>query len=731
MLNSANDIADYISVLNTTQQTIVQRTQGAILVLAGAGTGKTKTLTTRVAHILKNGLAKPDEILCVTFTNKAANEMRERIEALIGTNINYMPWLGTFHGLGAKFLRKHAELAGLTSDFTIIDKNEAGKVIKKLISEEQIEDPGVIIKNIAHNIELWKGRAIQPEKVNKSDYETFHSEYNSEYNKDHNTSSDAKFLTAHYTIAIYNLYQKELKKMGVCDFGDLLMYPVYILQNNSETLKHYQQKLRYILVDEYQDTNLAQYLWLRLLAQKEDTALINICCVGDDDQSIYGWRGAKVEHMLRFTSDFPGAQTIRLERNYRSAPHILNTANGLIGKNMQRLGKILYPDKTNRVGAKIYHYKAPNHFDEAEMIGSIITTLQNQGQKLNSIAILVRSRALLRAFDSYLMNARIACHVIGDSNLYSKIEVKDLLAYLRLVAQPSNNLAFERIINLPRRGVGKVAMQKIEEYAAKQEVSLFTSLTHLIDQKIFAKKLHHSLSEFVANFNQWHAMLEHSSIDYLAQYILKESRYQTMLETSGAEGQEKLTTLRDLINSMSAYNNLNEYLEHIALATERAENTNIDAVNLMTIHASKGLEFNTVLLPGWEEGLFPPNRRDDIEEERRLAYVAITRAKNDIYISHAKFRYLYGRSAATNGPSRFIDELPVELLQNVTYNSFTSSKPRHKLATVPCHNFRINERVGNEKLGSGTVIAIEQEKLTISFDSGEVRLVMASFVTRL
>ncbi|WJW79777.1 UvrD-helicase domain-containing protein [Bartonella sp. TP] len=703
---------DYISILNPTQQEIVENTEGALLVLAGAGTGKTKTLTTRVVHILHTGLAQPDEILCVTFTNKAAKEMKLRIEALIGADVNNMTWLGTFHGIGAKFLHRHAQLIGLKNDFTIIDKDDRKKILKKILETTAIKNEDIVRKTIADNIELWKGSALLPTEISEAVIKSPKTEA-------------APFLTLDFIRNVYTIYQQTLKNMNVCDFGDLLMYTGKILQHNPDILSYYQKKFRYILVDEYQDTNLAQYLFLNRLARRTDGSAPNICCVGDDDQSIYSWRGANTEHMLRFTKDFPEAKIIRLERNYRSRDHILNTANQLIAKNANRLGKQLYPNQPTQHNAKIYYYEEQTGENEADRIVEIITRLHSNGQALNDMAVLVRSRMLLTEFEGHFTRAQIKYRLVGSSNRNDKKENKDLHAYLALLMHPNNNLAFERIINTPRRGLGKTNLQKIRLYAENHQLSLYAALVEMVEAKAFPSKLNETLNKFIQNFKDWSDFMKIASVKELAINILDKTGYKDMLLDKDPEGEKKLQNLNNLINEMAHYESLNVYLEAISLQIENTETDNLDAVNLMTMHAAKGLEFETVLLPGWEKDFFPfLHRGNDIEEERRLAYVAITRAKNNIYITYAKLRYIYGKLHLTGGRSNFINELPSELLQHKENIPF--AKPKTKINIHYRHNFQIGDRISS-KLGFGTIVDIEGDKLTVDFDNEGKRPVMANW----
>ncbi|SOC40244.1 Rep family ATP-dependent DNA helicase [Rhizobium subbaraonis] len=681
-------VPDYLSGLNPEQREAVETLDGPVLVLAGAGTGKTRVLTTRIAHILATGRAFPSQILAVTFTNKAAREMKERIGLLVGGAVEGMPWLGTFHSIGVKLLRRHAELAGLRSDFTILDTDDVVRLIKQIIQAEGLDDKRWPAKQFAGMIDGWKNKGLDPAQIPEGDARAFANGKGRE---------------------LYTAYQNRLKTLNACDFGDLLLHPIRILRSHPDILREYHQKFRYILVDEYQDTNTAQYMWLRLLAQRSpssragtadgeqvsgswpgdvspasaqagagrrDAAVsasqkpqINICCVGDDDQSIYGWRGAEVDNILRFEKDFPGAKVIKLERNYRSTAHILGAAGHLIAHNEDRLGKTLFTDRHDPEDGKVIVHAAWDSEEEARAIGEAIESLQRPDRdgkrhNLNDMAILVRASFQMREFEDRFVTLGLNYRVIGGPRFYERLEIRDAMAYFRLVCQPADDLAFERIVNTPKRGLGDTTIRNLHDYARARDIPMLAAAGDIIETDELKPKARKALFDVVADFKRWSALLENTPHTELAEKILDESGYTAMWQNDkSAEAPGRLDNLKELIRSMEQFESLRGFLEHVSLVMDAEQNEDLDAVSIMTLHSAKGLEFETVFLPGWEEGLFPHQRaldeggRSGLEEERRLAYVGITRAKRNCHIWFVSNRRIHGLWQSTI-PSRFLDELP-------------------------------------------------------------------------
>ncbi len=674
---------DYLKGLNPEQRQAVLTTEGPVLVLAGAGTGKTRVLTTRIAHILTTGLAYPSQILAVTFTNKAAREMKDRIGHLVGGAVEGMPWLGTFHSIGVKLLRRHAELVNLTSDFTILDTDDVIRLIKQLIQAEGLDDKRWPARTFANMIDGWKNKGFGPEDIPEGDARSFGNGRGRE---------------------LYRAYQDRLRTLNACDFGDLLLHPIRIFRTYPDILREYHAKFRYILVDEYQDTNTAQYLWLRLLAQRPqprnadprditratspsphpeearravskdegthrsapqgEGARVNLCCVGDDDQSIYGWRGAEVDNILRFEKDFPGAVVIKLERNYRSTAHILGAAAHLIAHNEGRLGKTLFTDSPNHDDPRVKVHAAWDSEEEARAVGEAIEQAQRQGHKLNNMAILVRASFQMREFEDRFVTLGLNYRVIGGPRFYERLEIRDAMAYLRVVAQPADDLALERIINTPKRGLGESAIRQIHDYARARDLSMFAAACDLVETEELKPKPRAALREVVENFRRWQSLIDTTPHTELAETILDESGYTAMWQNDkSAEAPGRLENLKELIRSMEDYESLRGFLEHVALVMDAEQNEDLDAVNIMTLHSAKGLEFETVFLPGWEEGLFPHQRaldeggRSGLEEERRLAYVGVTRAKKNLHLWFVSNRRIHGMWQSTI-PSRFLEELP-------------------------------------------------------------------------
>ncbi len=633
----------YLDGLNPEQRHAVETTEGPVLVLAGAGTGKTRVLTTRIAHILATGKAFPSQILAVTFTNKAAREMKERIGHLVGEAVEGMPWLGTFHSIGVRILRRHPELAGLKSNFTILDTDDVIRLLKQLIQAEGLDDKRWPARQFAMMIDGWKNKGFGPADIPEGDARAFANGKGRE---------------------LFAAYQERLKTLNACDFGDLLCHPIRILRDNPDVLGEFHRKFKYILVDEYQDTNTAQYMWLRLIAQRADGSAPSICCVGDDDQSIYGWRGAEVDNILRFEKDFPGATVIRLERNYRSTAHILGAASHLISHNDGRLGKTLFTDAADPDDAKVNVHASWDSEEEARDIGDEIESKQRNGHGLNDIAILVRASFQMREFEDRFVTLGLNYRVIGGPRFYERMEIRDALAYLRVVAQGADDLAFERIVNTPKRGLGEAAVRQIHDVARANRVPLLQAASDLVETEEMKPRPRNSLRNLVEAFQRWQSLIDTTPHTELAEQILEESGYTDMWKNDrSADAPGRLDNLKELIRSMEEYESLRGFLEHVSLVMDAEQNEDMDAVNIMTLHSAKGLEFNTVFLPGWEEGLFPHQRaldeggRSGLEEERRLAYVGLTRAKNNLHIWFVSNRRIHGLWQSTI-PSRFLDELP-------------------------------------------------------------------------
>lgn len=775
---------EYVKTLNPEQRLAVTTTEGPVLVLAGAGTGKTRVLTTRIAHILQLGLAYPSQILAVTFTNKAAREMKQRIGELVGGTVEGMPWLGTFHSIGVKILRRHAELAGLNNNFTILDTDDVIRLLKQIIQAEGLDDKRWPARTFSNMIDGWKNRGLSPEQISEGDARSFGNGRGRE---------------------LYRIYQERLKTLNACDFGDLLLHPIHIFQKNPDVLRDYHTKFRYILVDEYQDTNTAQYLWLRLLAQRPAGQPVNLCCVGDDDQSIYGWRGAEVDNILRFEKDFPGATVIRLERNYRSTSHILGAASHLIAHNQGRLGKTLFTDQENDGEGKVKVHAAWDSEEEARAIGEEIEQAQRNGHALNDIAILVRASFQMREFEDRFVTLGLNYRVIGGPRFYERQEIRDALAYFRVVAQPADDLAFERIVNTPKRGLGDATIRQIHDAARLQNISMFAAASAMIETDELKPKPRSALRKVIEDFRRWQNMLDNTPHTELAEMILDDSGYTAMWQNDrSAEAPGRLENLKELIHSMEDFESLRSFLEHISLVMDSDKNEDMDAVNIMTLHSAKGLEFNTVFLPGWEEGLFPHQRsldeggRAGLEEERRLAYVGLTRAKKNLHIWFVSNRRIHGLWQSTI-PSRFLDELPndhVEVAEvETSYGGYGKSRfdrqePFQNNYSTPGwqrakqnandatrnnwgsrsganverigygevdsgfgagrvaksktiegeliaksisdtpSNFAVGDRVFHMKFGNGNVVSIEGNKLTIAFDKAGEKRVLDSFVKK-
>ncbi|MBX3562203.1 MAG: UvrD-helicase domain-containing protein [Sphingomonas sp.] len=635
----------YLAGLNAPQREAVLTTEGPVLVLAGAGTGKTAALTARLAHLVATRRAWPSEILAVTFTNKAAREMRERVGRQIGEAVEGMPWLGTFHSIGAKMLRRHAELVGLKSNFTILDTDDQLRLLKQIILAADIDEKRWPARLLAGMIDKWKNKGWTPDQVDAGEAEGYANGKGAQ---------------------LYKLYQARLRDLNACDFGDLLLHMLVILRTHRDVLELYQQRFRYILVDEYQDTNQSQYLWLRLLAQERR----NICCVGDDDQSIYSWRGAEVSNILRFEKDFPNAVIIRLEQNYRSTPHILGAASGLIAQNAARLGKTLWTEAD--AGEKVQVVGVWDGPEEARRVGEELETLQRRGGRLSQAAILVRAQFQTREFEDRFIAIGLNYRIVGGFRFYERAEIRDALAYLRVIAQPADDLAFERIVNTPKRGLGDKAVAKLHALARAEGIPLSLAAAQILDTDELTPAARRSLGNLVGDFARWRGKLEELPHPELARLVLDESGYTAMLQADrSTESAGRLENLAELTRAMEDYETLGAFLEHVALVMDNDAAEDADKVTIMTIHAAKGLEFDTVFLAGWEEGVFPSQRALDeggnasLEEERRLAYVAITRARRKCFIFHAANRRIYGQWTSSI-PSRFVAELPEDHLEQET-----------------------------------------------------------------
>src|SRR5215207_3920155 len=629
--------AAYTAGLNPEQREAVEATEGPVLVLAGAGTGKTKVLTTRIAHLIATGRARPYDILAVTFTNKAAREMKERVASLIGAAGEGMPWLGTFHSIGVKILRRHAELVGLRSDFTILDTDDQIRLLKQIVTAAGIDEKRWPARQLAGLIDGWKNRGLDPDAV---------------------PAGEAAAFANGRGEKLYAAYHERLKTLNAVDFGDLLLECLRLWRENPDVLRQYQNRFRYMLVDEYQDTNVAQYLWLRLLAQ----ARKNLCCVGDDDQSIYGWRGAEVDNILRFEHDFPGAVVIRLERNYRSTGHILAAASGLIAKNEDRLGKTLRTEAAS--GEKVTVTGAWDSEEEARLIVEEIEALQAKGHPLSGLAILVRISAQMREIEDRLVQLGVPYRVIGGPRFYERAEIRDALAYLRCVVNPTDDLAFERIINVPKRGLADATLNVLHSHARRARIPLMQAARYVVETEELKPKPRGALRDLLIAFGRWSKLVETVKHAEVAQTILEESGYTEMWQKErSADAAGRLDNLKERVRSMEEFHDMGAFLEHVSLVMEANEGESGDRVSLMTLHAAKGLEFDTVFLPGWEEGLFPNQRaldesgRAGLEEERRLAHVGLTRARQRAKLFFASNRRIHGLWSSTV-PSRFLDELP-------------------------------------------------------------------------
>ena len=746
-----------IDGLNPPQREAVLTTEGPVLMLAGAGTGKTAALTARLAHIIRSRLAWPSEILCVTFTNKAAREMRERVGQLVGPAVEGMPWLGTFHAIAARMLRRHAELAGLQSNYTIIDTDDQLRVLKQLIVAEGLDEKRWPARQLAQCIDRWKNKGLNPADLDAGESEAYAN------------GKGQRF---------YQLYQDRLRALNACDFGDLLLHMLNVLRQHRDVLEQYQQRFKYVMVDEYQDTNQVQYLWLRLLAQPRH----NICVVGDDDQSIYSWRGAEVANILRFEKDFPGAKVIRLEQNYRSTPDILAAASGLIDANSERLGKTLWTEASG--GDKVRVIGVWDGPEEARRIGDEAERLEREGAPLSRVAILVRAQFQTRELEDRFIAIGLPYKIVGGFRFYERAEIRDALAYLRLVSQPSDDLAFERIYNTPKRGLGDKTLEKLHRHARARGVPLSLAAVEIVDTDELPARARNTLLSLMRDVARWRDLAKTASPAELARTVLEESGYTAALQAEkSAESAGRLENLAELARAMEEYETLGDFLEHVSLVMDNEARDGAEKLTIMTIHAAKGLEFDHVFLPGWEEGVFPSQRAMDegglrsLEEERRLAYVAITRARRRCTILHAANRRIYGQWTSSI-PSRFIAELPEAHVEQETTLSGGASlwkaqwsettdpfahvarasaergmtrgpgwqraaaqsydpTPRRlpeatrsaaSFAAKPRGDVSLGARVFHEKFGYGVVTAQEGNKLEIEFETAGPKRVIDSFV---
>ncbi len=748
---------DYLEGLNPEQRDAVEAIEGPVLVLAGAGTGKTRVLTTRLAHILATGRARPWELLAVTFTNKAAREMRERITHIIGPAAEGLRWLGTFHSVAAQILRRHAELVGLKSNYTILDDDDQERLLKQILEAENIDVKRWTPKALNGLIDHWKNRGWTPDRLPPAESQAFANGRGQ---------------------ALYRLYQERLRVLNACDFGDLLLHNITIFTSQPDVLADYHNRFRYLLVDEYQDTNVAQYLWLRLLAQKSQ----NLCCVGDDDQSIYGWRGAEVDNILRFERDFPGAKVVRLERNYRSTSHILAAASGLIAANKSRLGKTLWTEAEG--GEKVIVRGVWDGEAESRLIADEVERARKQGRKYSDIAILVRAAFQMRAFEERFVLLQIPYVVIGGPRFFERAEIRDAVAYLRLIYSEDDDLAFERIINTPKRGIGETSVQKLLQAGRLNNVSASRAARQIVLTDELAAKTRTALANFLRDLDRWRAEASRIPHFRLMEVVLEESGYTDALRLDRSpQAQGRLENLKELINAMSQFDTLESFLEHVSLVLDLDRSSGDDRVQIMTLHQAKGLEFPLVFLPGWEEGIFPSQRSIDekgekgLEEERRLAYVGITRARQEARISFAANRQVYGRWTSQL-PSRFVDELPlahVEASSETGYygggpgmqqhgsrwdespsfgagysspgwrraqaSNYKGSHPGRQqviegdgrlvvTGSEAKSDYSRGDRVFHIKFGYGTVKSIEGNKLTVAFDKAGEKKVIDSFVEK-
>jgi DNA helicase-2/ATP-dependent DNA helicase PcrA len=745
----------WLDGLNPAQQDAVQTLSGPLLVLSGAGTGKTRVLTSRLAELVATNTAKPWNILAVTFTNKAAREMKLRVASMVGPMAEQV-WLGTFHSLAARMLRKHADLVGLRPDFTILDMDDQTRLIKQLLALYDLDAKRWPARMLGGVISRWKDRGLTPDKI---------------------SLAEAGDLANGRMQQIYADYQARLLALNAADFGDLLLHMLIIFQNNPDVLAQYHDRITHVMVDEYQDTNVAQYLWLRLLAGKHH----NLCCVGDDDQSIYGWRGAEVGNILKFESDFNGAKTVRLEENYRSSGHILAAASTVIAHNETRLGKTLFTAADEGEKLRVNGYWDGS--DEARSISSHIEGMMQDGVNLSETAVLVRAGFQTREFEERFTAIGLPYRVVG-AKFYERAEIRDAIAYLRLIAQPADDLAFERIINVPKRGLGTASLQAVHIQARASQKPLLAAAFDLVQSDELRPAARNALGTFIQDIKRWRDHVGQMHQGDLTKMVLDESGYTAMWQNDKSpEAEGRLENLTELVNAMQEFDSLAGFLEHIALVMDGDTVAENGEVTLMTLHAAKGLEFDTIFLPGWEEGIFPSQRTMDengavgLEEERRLAYVGITRARKLVYISYAGSRRIHGQWQSAI-PSRFLQELPKDsVIEDVVhgmgggFSGFGRAKPA-EMADAP-NGFAPNgfaqggfaqggygpgwqrlaarqqqgsdpsfvaqdsggvfakgDRVFHQKFGMGNVVLVDGDKLEIAFDRAGTKKVVSGFVSK-
>lgn len=730
--------SDYLDRLNPEQRLAIETTEGPLLILAGAGTGKTRVLTTRFAHILLTGRARPNQILAVTFTNKAAREMRERVGTLLGTPPEGL-WLGTFHAICARMLRRHAEYVGLRQNFTILDTDDQIRLLKQIMEPYRIDTKRWPPQGLLGVIQRWKDRGLTPARITPAE--------------------DTDYAGNGIARRIYGEYQDRLVALNACDFGDLMLHMLEILRTQPDVLAQYHRYFRYILVDEYQDTNTIQHLWLRLLA-KRDQGPSNIACVGDDDQSIYSWRGAEVENILRFEHDYPGAKIVRLERNYRSTEQILAAAAGLIAHNDGRLGKTLRSGREDATGERVQVIGVWDSDEEARIVAGAIEQLRADGHPLSEIAILMRAGFQTRPFEERLMTLGLPYRVVGGLRFYERAEIRDAMAYMRVLAQPADDLAFERIINVPRRGVGTAALQKLYVQARALGVPLSAAVAHQLETNAIKGKAREALRELMDVFDHARDRLSSDGHVVVVERMLEDSQYLAMWRNDKSpEAPGRLDNIRELIRALTDFGSLAGFLEHVSLVMDAEDNSGNDKISLMTLHGAKGLEFDTVFLPGWEEGVFPSQRTMDeggnkgLEEERRLAYVGLTRARKRAIILHAANRRIYANWQSAI-PSRFIEEIPSEHVEHrgqamterrqlanapsvftagpIHARAASRNEPRIPRVTdvlpKPSTNIPLGARVFHQKFGYGVVIGVDDDRLAINFEKAGEKRVMAGFV---
>ncbi|MFT3995928.1 MAG: UvrD-helicase domain-containing protein [Asticcacaulis sp.] len=765
-VNGVSSTSDYFKGLNAEQADAVRTTDGPVLVLAGAGTGKTRVLTTRIAHILAQGLARPWEILCVTFTNKAAREMRERTARLVGSQAEGLSNLGTFHSIAAQMLRRHAELVGLKSGFNIIDDDDQTRLLKQIMEARRIDTKRFPPKLMAHFLDQWKNKGLTPDKVAKL------------------TADEGAQFAFNKGVEIYAEYQERLRVLNACDFGDLLLHTLKILSEHADILEHYHRRFKYVLVDEYQDTNIAQYLWLRILTN----ANRNLCCVGDDDQSIYGWRGAEVDNILKFERDYPGAKVIRLERNYRSTQHILSAASGLIRANSARLGKTLFTDQQG--GEKVRVQGLWDGAAEAQSIAEDIERLKKQGRAYSDVAVLVRASFQMRAFEERFLMLQIPYVVVGGPRFFERAEIRDAIAYLRLIQSEDDDLAFERIVNVPKRGIGDATVQKLLMQARLAGQSVMSAVRDLVQTDELPARAKTPLTGFLRDYDRWVAAVKTDAHDQVLDRVMTESGYYDMQRADKASGGTRIDNLKEMMNAMQDFENLEAYLEHVSLVMDLERDNGENSVRISTLHAAKGLEFPVVFLPGWEEGIFPSQRSMDenglrgLEEERRLAYVGLTRARELARVSFVANRQVFGRWTSQI-PSRFVDEMPIENVEATSQTGYNQAgwqsqesrwdragyQPNHSKSESRSENrsntggearfsdrlsgvdmsrlekkpqphrpsapkpqaskgYTVGTRVFHTKFGYGQVVSSDGNKLVVDFDVSGEKKVIDSFVEK-